>query len=226
MRMYDYETDAKRAFDVVAGGGIAIIPMHVGYAIIGATGDAVRRIFRAKQRKPSKLNAITGSPELHRDLHILDERARQVVDAITVQYDLPLGTVAPARLDHPMLRKLDPEILAQSTLDGTIAMLLGGGPLLDTLGRLSYENNLAILGSSANLSLHGTKFRATEIEPEIRAVADIVFDYGRMRWAVYGQSSTMLDLRDYSVVRKGACFDLITDLLQRHFGITLSEKPG
>lgn len=226
MRMYDYETDAKRAFDVVAGGGIAIIPMHVGYAIVGATGDAVRRIFRAKQRKPSKLNAITGSPELHRDLHILDERARQVVDAITLQYDLPLGTVAPARLDHPMLRKLDPEILAQSTLDGTIAMLLGGGPFLDTLGRLSYENNLAILGSSANLSLHGTKFRAAEIEPEIRAAADIVFDYGLMRWAVYGQSSTMLDLRDYSVVRKGACFDLITDLLQRHFGITLGEKPG
>jgi len=226
MRMYDYETDAKRAFDVVAGGGIAIIPMHVGYAIVGATGDAVRRIFRAKQRKPSKLNAITGSPELHRDLHILDERARQVVDAITLQYDLPLGTVAPARLDHPMLRKLDPEILAQSTLDGTIAMLLGGGPFLDTLGRLSYENNLAILGSSANLSLHGTKFRAAEIEPEIRAAADIVFDYGLMRWAAYGQSSTMLDLRDYSVVRKGACFDLITDLLQRHFGITLGEKPG
>jgi len=226
MRMYDYETDAKRAFDVVAGGGIAIIPMHVGYAIVGATGDAVRRIFRAKQRKPSKLNAITGSPELHRDLHILDERARQVVDAITLQYDLPLGTVAPARLDHPMLRKLDPEILAQSTLDGTIAMLLGGGPFLDTLGRLSYENNLAILGSSANLALHGTKFRAAEIEPEIRAAADIVFDYGLMRWAAYGQSSTMLDLRDYSVVRKGACFDLITDLLQRHFGITLGEKPG
>ena len=102
MRMYDYETDAKRAFDVVAGGGVAIIPMHVGYAIVGATGDAVRRIFRAKQRKPSKLNAITGSPELHRDLHILDERARQVVDAITTQYDLPLGTGAlPARTPIP-----------------------------------------------------------------------------------------------------------------------------
>ena len=226
MRLYDYEADAKRAFDVVAGGGVAIIPMHVGYAVVGATGDAVRRIFRAKQRKPSKLNAITGSPELHRDLHILDERARQVVDAITSQYDLPLGTVAPARLDHPMLRKLDPEILAQSTLDGTIAMLLGGGPFLDTLGRLSHENNLAILGSSANLSLHGTKFRVSEIEPEIRAVADVVFDYGLMRWVAYGQSSTMLDLRDYSVVRKGACFDLITDLLQRHFGISLLEKPG
>ena len=223
MKSFDYESDARRAFEVVAGGGIAIIPMHVGYAIVGATSDAVRRIFKAKQRKPSKLNAITGSPELHRDLHILDDRARAVVDAITQQYDLPLGTVAPARLDHPILRKLDSEILAQSTLDGTIAMLLGGGPFLDVLGRLSYENNLAILGSSANVSLHGTKFRATDIEPEIKAVADVVYDYGLMRWVAYGQSSTMLDLRDFSVVRKGACFDLITDLLQRHFGIALEQ---
>ncbi|MEO7402747.1 MAG: Sua5/YciO/YrdC/YwlC family protein, partial [Burkholderiales bacterium] len=226
MRSFDYESDARRAFEVVASGGTAIIPMHVGYAIVGATSDAVRRIFKAKQRKPSKLNAITGSPELHRDLHILDDRARAVVDAITQQYDLPLGTVAPARLDHPMLRKLDPEILAQSTLDGTIAMLLGGGPFLDALGRLSYENNLAILGSSANVSLHGTKFRATDIEPEIKAVADVVFDYGLMRWVAYGQSSTMLDLRDFSVVRKGACFDLIADLLQRHFSITLAHHDA
>ena len=226
MLLFDYEADARRAFDVVAGGGIAIIPMHVGYAIVGATGDAVRRIFRVKQRKPSKLNAITGSPELHRDLHVIDERARAVVDAITVKYDLPLGTVAPARLDHPMLRRIDPEILAQSTLDGTIAMLLGGGPFLNRLGRLSYEHNLAVLGSSANVSLSGTKFRVADIEPEIVAAADVVFDYGLMRWAAYGLSSTMLDLRDFSVVRKGACFDLISDLVERHFGIALRETAA
>ena len=58
------------------------------------------------------------------------------------------------------------------------------------------------------------------------ALDGLVARVGLMRWAAYGQSSTMLDLRDYSVVRKGACFDLITDLLQRHYGITLSEKPG
>jgi len=226
MLLFDYESDARKAFDVVAGGGIAIIPMHVGYAIVGATGDAVRRIFRAKRRTLSKLNAITGSPELHRDLHVIDARAREVVDAITVKYDLPLGTVAPARLDHPMLRRIDPDILAQSTLDGTIAMLLGGGPFLNTLGRLSYENNLAVLGSSANVSLSGTKFRVADIEPEIVAAADVVFDYGLMRWAAYGQSSTMLDLRDFSVVRKGACFDLISDLVQRRFGIALRETAA
>lgn len=222
MRLYDYEADARRVFGVIAGGGIAVVPMHVGYAIVGATSAAVRRIFAAKRRLPSKLNAITGSPELHRDLHIVDERARSVVDAITRKYDLPLGAVAPCRLDHPMLRKLDADVLRQ-TLDGdTIAMLLGGGPFLEALGRLSWENDLAVVGSSANISLKGTKYRVEDIEREVLEVADVVIDYGLMRWVCYGTSSTMLDLRDFRVVRKGACFDLIADLLERHFGIRLS----
>lgn len=222
MRLYDYEADARRVFGVIEGGGIAVVPMHVGYAIVGATSAAVRRIFAAKRRQPSKLNAITGSPELHRDLHIVDGRARSVVDAITRKYDLPLGTVAPCRLDHPMLRKLDADVLEQTLSGDTIAMLLGSGPFLEALGRLSWENNLAVVGSSANISLKGTKYRVEDIEREVLDVADIVVDYGLMRWVCYGTSSTMLDLRDFRVVRKGACFDLIEDLLARHFGIHLS----
>ncbi len=222
MRLYDYQSDARRVFDVIAGGGIAVVPMHVGYAIVGGTSDAIRKIFAAKRRQPSKLNAITGSPELHRDMHLVTEPARKVVDAITRQYDLPLGTVAPCRLDHPMLQNLDPDVLEQTLNEGTIAMLLGGGPFLEALGRLSWENDLAVVGSSANISLKGTKYRVEDIEPEVLAVADVVIDYGLMRWARYGTSSTMLDLRDFSVVRKGACFDLIQDLLARHFGIHIS----
>lgn len=222
MRLYDYRCDAHRAFEVIAGGGIVIVPMHVGYAIVGGTSAAIRRIFAAKRRQPAKLNAITGSPELHRDLHIADERAREVVDAITRKYDLPLGTVAPCRVDHPMLQKIDPDVLAQTLSDGTIAMLLGGGPFLEELGHLSWKNDIAVVGSSANISLQGTKFRVEDIEPEVIAVADLVVDYGLMRWACYGKSSTMLDLRDFRVVRKGACYDLIEDLLRRHFSIRLA----
>ncbi|HEY5899065.1 MAG TPA: Sua5/YciO/YrdC/YwlC family protein [Burkholderiales bacterium] len=222
MRLYDYEADARRAFGIIADGGIAVVPMHVGYAIVGGTSAAVRKIFAAKRRQPSKLNAITGSPELHRDLHVIDERARTIVDAVTNKYDLPLGTVAPCRLDHPMLKKLDRDVLEQTLNEGTIAMLMGGGPFLEALGRLSWENNVAVVGSSANISLQGTKFRVEDIEREVLDVADVVIDYGLMRWACYGKSSTMLDLRDWRVVRRGACFDLIQDLLERHFGIRLA----
>ena len=40
MRLFPFEEDARKAFDVVADGGIAVIPMHVGYAIVGATAIA------------------------------------------------------------------------------------------------------------------------------------------------------------------------------------------
>ncbi|MCZ7562648.1 MAG: Sua5/YciO/YrdC/YwlC family protein [Burkholderiales bacterium] len=226
MRLFDVEADAARVFDVVANGGVAIIPTHVGYAIVGATAAAIRRVFAAKRRRPSKLNAITGCRELHDELHDIDEHARAVVAAITEAYDLPLGTVAPFRTDHPMIARLDPDILAQTTHEGTVAMLLGGGPFLETLGRLSRRHQLAVIGSSANLSLHGTKFRVQDIEPEIVAAADEILDYGLMRWVCYGKSSTMLDLRDYRVVRYGVCFELIDDLLQRHFGIRLAPPGG
>lgn len=226
MRLFNLDADARRAFEVIAAGGVAIIPMHVGYAIVGATADAVRRIFAAKRRAPAKLNAITGYPALQDELHLIDDRARAVVRAITEAYDLPLGAVAPYRPDHPMIRKLEPDVLAQTTREGTIAMLLGGGPFLQALGRLSWENALAVVGSSANLSLRGTKYRVVDIEPEITALADLVIDYGLMRWSAYGMSSTMIDLRDWRVVRKGACYEHIRELVLRHFGIDLVEEDG
>jgi len=78
-----------------------------------------------------------------------------------------------------------------------------------------------VIGSSANLSLQGTKFRADDIEQEVRDAADIVIDYGLMRWSRYGKSSTMINVHDWSVVRYGSCFDLIDAALRRHFGIEL-----
>jgi hypothetical protein len=42
-----------------------------------------------------------------------------------------------------------------------------------------------------------------------------------MRWANYGPSSTMVN---FSVVRYGSCLDLINDVLQRHYDITLPPE--
>lgn len=221
MLFYDVEVDAKRAFDTLVAGGTAIIPTRVGYAIVGISEEAIDRTFLAKRREPGKLHAFTGSPELHETLHILDDETRHVIRTIWMDAGLTIGCVAPARIDHPMIQKLPESIRSQSTKNGTIAMLLGAGPFLDALGRLSYEHQIPIIGSSANVTQRGVKFRVEDIEPEIIEAADLVIDYGLMRWASYNYSSTMIDFRDYSVVRNGACFDLIQDLLHRHFDIKI-----
>ncbi len=79
----DIKGDAERAFAVLAKGGIAVLPMDVGYSLIGGTAAALARIFETKKRADSKLNAMLADRALQQELHILDQRGREVVDAIT-----------------------------------------------------------------------------------------------------------------------------------------------
>ncbi len=226
MTFQDYKADARRVYDTLAEGGIGIVPTDVGYVILGISRAAIWKIFEVKRRKPDKLNAMCGCLEMHRDLHALEDRRRAVVSAIVGDANLPMGTVAPGRPDHPALASLEKDVLDQTTDEGTIAMLLNAGPLLDELARIAFADDRLVIGSSANISLQGVKFRAEDIEPEVRAAADIVIDYGLARWNRYGRSSTMIDVARMRVVRYGSCFDLIDDLLQRRFGITLPPEPA
>ena len=226
MNVFDVDSDAQRVYEVLVDGGIGIIPTDVGYVILGISSQAIWEIFRVKRRKPEKLNAMCGCREMHAAIHDLPDDRRNIVKVITEDYDLPLGAVAPARLDHPALAGLDTDVLDQTTDNGTIAMLLNAGPMLDTLARIGFDDGRLIIGSSANLSLQGVKFRVSDIEPDIVEAADIVIDYGLMRWNRYAKSSTMIDVGDMRVVRYGSCFDLIDDLLRRHFDIALPAEQG
>ncbi|WP_417725275.1 Sua5/YciO/YrdC/YwlC family protein [Salipiger sp.] len=219
----DIAADAARAFSVLRSGGSAILPMDVGYSIIGGSTGALIRIFDTKGRAPEKLNAMIGDNILSEELHHLDAAQRAVVDALTRDRGLPLGIIAQADMDHPLIRALDDEGRRRSTRDGTICMLLNAGAFHAAISRLSHEACHPLFGSSANRTLQGTKFRVEDIEPEIRAVADVEIDYGLRKYHLYGKSSTLLDLRDMSVVREGSCYELIRDALDRDFGIAIPE---
>mgnify|MGYP001990239153 FL=1 len=225
MTVFNYEADAERVYDVLKQGGISVIPSHVGYVIVACDPEAIWRIFRAKKRKPEKLNAVCGCREMHLGLHDLPDDRRAIVTAITEEWDLHMGTAGKVHMDHPAIAGLPEDTLAQTTHEGTLAMLLNAGPLMDKIARLAFADNRMAIGSSANVSLQGVKFRATEIEPEILEAADIVIDYGLMRWNLYGHSSTMINVSDMTVIRYGSCFDLIEDLLRTHFDIQLPPNP-
>jgi tRNA A37 threonylcarbamoyladenosine synthetase subunit TsaC/SUA5/YrdC len=190
----DIAGDARRAFETMRDGGIAVLPMDVGYAVIGCSGDALERIFVTKRRAPTKYNAMLGSAEISRQLHTLTQRQRDIVEAITIDHGLPLGVIGPADMNHPMLKAMDEKAMARSTHNGTVCMLLNAGPLHAEITRLSLENTRPLFGSSANLTMQGTKFRVEDIEQE-----------------------TM------QVVRYGSCFDTISDVLKRHFDIELPQ---
>jgi tRNA A37 threonylcarbamoyladenosine synthetase subunit TsaC/SUA5/YrdC len=217
--------DAGHAFAVMRQGGIAILPNDVGYSLIAGEAPALRRIFETKRRAPTKLNAMLGNGDHHRELHRASTRAREIVEAITVDYDLPLGVIAPCVPDHSMLRRLDEDTYRRSTSGDTLLMLMNAGPFHAEITRLSFENGYLLFGSSANLSLTGTKFHPRDIEPEIKAIADVVVDYGLMKYHPWAASSTLLDVETCAVHRYGVAYENIQDILQRHFGVELPAKP-
>lgn len=222
----DIKADARRAFDAMRDGGTAILPMDVGYSVIGGTEAALARIFDTKGRAPDKLNAMLGDMQIHQEIHKVGARGREVVDAITVDYDLPLGAIAPGDMDHPILRKMSPGALEASTREGTVLMLLNAGAFHGEICRLSREEVHPLFGSSANMTLQGTKFRVEDIEPEIRSIADVTIDHGLRKYHLYQSSSTLLDLETLEVVRFGSCYEVICDILHRHFGIVLPPPPA
>ena len=104
-------------------------------------------------------------------------------------------------------------------------MLLNAGPFHREITRLSLEQQTLLFGSSANLSLHGTKFRVEDMESEITAIADVIVDYGLMKYHPWQSSSTLLNCETLEVVRYGSCFENIADVLKRHFKIDLPPRP-
>ena len=226
MEFGNEQADAARVYEVLAGGGIGIVPTDVGYVIVACDPEAIWKIFEAKRRKPDKLNAVCGCREMHMALHDVADERRDIVAAITERGGLPLGTAAKVRLDHPAMAALRADVLEQTTDRGTLAMLLNAGAVMDELARIAFADGRLVIGSSANVSLRGVKFRAGDIEREVLDAADIVLDRGLMRWHRYERSSTMINVSDMRVIRYGSCFDLIDDLLRRHFGIELPPEPG
>jgi tRNA A37 threonylcarbamoyladenosine synthetase subunit TsaC/SUA5/YrdC len=221
----DITGDARRAFDVLRSGGTAVVPHTIGYAALGGSGPALRRIFDAKRRGASKRNAMVANLAIQNDVQRCSPRGREIVWAIVRDYDLPLGCIAPYRPDHPMLTKLDSETIEASTQEGTLAILLNAGRLHAELTRLSEKYMFPLFGSSANLSLSGTKFKVEDIEPEIMAIADIVIDHGLQPFHPYRASSTLLNVETLEVTRFGSCYDDIAYILKRHFHIDLPPAP-
>lgn len=145
MNFRDIAGDAQRAFQVLREGGIAILPMDVGYSLIGGSGPALSKIFQTKRRAASRLNAMVANHDIAYSVYELSPRGRDVIDCITLEYDLPLGAVAPCHMDHPMLARLDEQTLQASTKDQTPVMLLLAGNFYAAITDLSWQAKFPLL---------------------------------------------------------------------------------
>jgi tRNA A37 threonylcarbamoyladenosine synthetase subunit TsaC/SUA5/YrdC len=221
----EIEKDALTVFEAVNKGGIAIVYLDVAYSILAKTEEAVKKIYSAKGRSFSKPTGIVGCKEIHHALHILDDFAFSTVESITVKHNLPLAVIAPYQKEHAFLKKMDPFVLANAVKDDTLNLLLNAGKVRNKIGELSWLHQTPFVGSFANKSLTGSKYNVSDIEQELLEISDVILDYGQ---SIYhnaeGKSSTMIDFRDFSIVRKGVCFDEIEAVFRDEFSIELKGK--
>jgi tRNA A37 threonylcarbamoyladenosine synthetase subunit TsaC/SUA5/YrdC len=224
---HDVAADARRVYDTVSAGGVAVVHLDVGYAVLGYTADAVHRIYAAKRRSFDKPTGIVGNHRLHRELHRLPEDRLAMIDAVTLEHDLPLAVIAPFRCDHPLLTAMDPFVRSNAVKGDTLNILLNAGELRNMVAELAITAGRLFVGSSANTSLKGSRYAVQDIEPEVIALADVVVDYGRSRYSTAdGLSSTMIDFSTFRVQRAGVCFDQIAAVLSTRFGVTLNRPES
>lgn len=221
------ERDVTELLDTLYGGGVGIVPLDVAYAIVGHSADAIRRIFAAKRRSYEKPSGLLADWRTSEEIHVLPDEKRAMIRTIVAEDQLPFSVVAPFRRDHPLLRNVDPFVLETSTKVETLDMLLNAGSFHDEIARQSREVGKPVFGSSANTSLMGSKYRLGEIEDDVRAAADIAFDYGLSKYAnEHGRSSTIIDFRDFAVLRVGVCFDRLKEAFRSRFDVELRPKAA
>lgn len=218
----DVEADARAVLDTVADGGVAIIPLTVGYGIVGHAEAAVARIYEAKERSFGKPCGVFASWDMFTEVAVVDEPARAIVQSIIHTHNLPFSTVAPFRADHPMIAALDDFVLQNASKDGTMDLLMNAGALHDALARQAREREILVVGSSANKSLTGSKFRFEDIDEQVVAAADLCLDYGLSTYRNdQGLGSTIVELPSYRTIRAGCVYDALCTIFRDEAAIDL-----
>lgn len=231
----DLATDHHRVEATLKDGGVCIIPGAFGYGFSGATPDAALRINAAKQRGPHKRLGFAIPEALRRDLHMVGSVKEDMIRCVTQDFGLAVGVIARYRLDHPVMQRMDPLLIKVCTGPGpegrTVGTLVGSGSIGRRFAEIEFaekgDEYLMHFATSANLSGHGTKHRVEDIEPEVRAAADLVIDYGLISpHYKAGMSSTHIDFDTMTVLRIGIYYAQISNLLKRYFNVDLPPDPG
>ena len=223
----ELRSDVARMMDVLAKGGVALVPLDVAYGIVTMREVGIRKIFTAKQRSYEKPSGMFANAELSRAIHIMEPAKHDMVRELIAEERIPFSVVAPFRADHAIFQSVDPFVLQSSTKIGTIDMLLSAGQFHDEIARQVLERGTPVFGSSANTSMTGSKYRLGDIDAPVRAASDISFDYGLSKYVnPEGRSSTIVDFRDFTVVRKGVCFEKLSHAFMTRFKVKIKLVPG
>lgn len=227
-RRRDVAADVAAMWDVLAGGGVVICPAAGGYTIAGpGTKEGGARLNEIKKRPAHKRLGLMMGDRGEREVHVLDDAKREMIDCLTKDYNLPVHVIARFRDDHPLIQQLDLDALRLCTANGTITSGVNmGGFFLNAVNVRAEEGSLfPVFASSCNASGTGPKARVEDIEPDVLAAADLVLDYGPQD-GYSSTTSTQINFETMELVRWGRAFESIAWVMKRHFGVEFPADPG
>jgi hypothetical protein len=181
----DIRGDARRVIDVVKGGGIAIMPNDVGYAMCGASMDPLRRIYDTKRRGSHKRNAMAAISRRSASCTRSTPGRRRWSRAIVVDHGSAARRDRTFRAGHPLIRSLDEEGLRACTAVGTVGCCSTPARCTPRSAALSREEVVRCSAPRPTSAAPDRAFRVEDIPEELRRIADITIDYGLRRFHIY-----------------------------------------
>jgi len=215
----------RRIFDTVSGGGVGIFRTDVGYAIVGQTAAAIERIFSHKKRSYDKPCGCFGSLEMFGELIECSDEAAAFANRVISGHGLPLSIVGRFRPEHPVIANAEPFAIKHGTKGGTIDLLMNAGQIHDEIARNALETGRGVFGSSANMSLSGSKYDFESVEPDLRDAVDLAVDGGATKYSnPKGFGSTIIDLDTFRPFRIGIKFDEIRAIAKDELDIDIPSQ--
>lgn len=204
---------AEHIVDVIADGGLGLVPFGVAYAFLTGSLASLKRIYELKLRPPKKTCPILGSWEDFIDVADAApgeiSRIRKVVDA-----GLPVGVLVKPNWESGVGRSIPQDCRELLVSNGKLALFMNMGGMSETLMEEARRRGIRLFGSSANISGMGNSFSLADVPDSIIDAMDIVCEAGTCTYANPDRlPSSIVDAETMSLVRRGILNEEIERLL-------------
>lgn len=208
----------EEAYNRIKSGGLAIIPSRVGYVLLGNSERSIKKMFEIKNRPLSKPAVILTKLTMIKELAEAPDSVWGIIRKI--DYNHLLCGVVLKRKNGRFYKSLSEWTSEHSQKDGTSCFVINGGEYLDYLVNKSEEDEILIVGSSANISGEGNEGNFSRLSKKIINNVDYVIEDDlyvmqeydpstRERGAIVNFSSEKIE-----VLRKGLFYDKIAGILK------------
>ena len=159
---------------------------------------------------------------MSRAIHVMEDWKHHLAETIVRKEDIPFSIVAPFRVRHEFFSPhgtVRHAVLGQGRHHGHAAQRR-----VSSTTRSPASPGSAACQCSARRPTprcRARKYRYADIEAPVREAASVYFDYGLSKYAnPQGHSSTIIDFRDFRVIRVGVVFGRVAAAFLKHGKVT------